>query len=653
MRAAGLLESDPAAAARRAGDILSGSPGHEEAKLLLAAACRRLGDSATAIGVLESLSNAHGASSVLKLELGRAYAAAGRGAEARGALQRALQLDATLADAWQELAAQWFLVGDTLQGDIAYLKYLELKPDPPHLKDAKVAVGAGRLDAAAGLVRRHLLGAPRDVDALMLMGDIAARRLNLREAERCLTACLELAPGHAVARHDLAALLYDQERLVEALPHIERLLAAQPRNTDYRTLKARALRLIGRTAEALAIMEAIIADHPDDAQVWLVCGNLLRDVGDQVRTIEAYRRSIGAQRESGEAYWALANLKTFRFTDEDVEAMKQQLAQSRSLPDQTHLSFALGKALEDAGRFDESMEHYARGNALQRSTFDFDGAAMTAFVRRARALYTPEFFAQRAGWGSDRPDPIFIIGLPRSGSTLLEQILATHSQIEGTRELPDVPDMVLELTSRTLSGNDSEYPALIASLDRTEIDTLAARYLAQTQGRRPLGLPYFIDKMLANFSHIGLLHLMFPRAVFIDARRHPVGNGFSCYKQLFARGIKYSYNLVEFGRYYRDYADLMAHMDEVLPGRVHRVHYERLVADPATEVRRLLQHCRLPFEEACLRFHDNPRVVQTVSSEQVRLPIYAGAVDQWRHYEAWLKPLKDTVGDLVERYPVA
>jgi tetratricopeptide (TPR) repeat protein len=646
-----LLESDPAAAARHAGDILAYSPGHEEANLLLATACRRLGDAATATGLLESLSKSHPASPVMQLELGRAYAAAGRGADACAAFERAVGLDEGLADGWRELAAQRFLTGDTEGGDAAYLKYSRLAPDPAELLDAKVALAADRLDAAEAMVRQHLLRSPQDVAALHLLADIATRQGSRAEAERCLTECLRLAPGDSAARHDLARLLYRQERIAEALPLIERLLAGEPRNTGYLSLKAQAIRLVGRIDEAIALMEEVVAEFPDDAQAWLIFGNLMREVGEQGRSIDAFRRSLAARPGFGEAYWALANLKTFRFTVGDLESMQRQLEQSApSGSSRIHLEFSYGKALEDAGQFAASFEHYARGARLQRDTMVYDPDATTAYARRSKATYTVSFFAEHSGWGNECRDPIFIVGLPRSGSTLLEQILASHSQIEGTRELPDVPAIVMDLFSRP-HPDSGEYPESVASLSRAEIEELAARYLAGTDGRRLLKLPRFVDKMLGNFSHVGLIHLMFPRAAIIDARRHPMACGFSCYKQLFAQGMNFSYDQGELGRYYRDYAELMDHIDAVLPGRVHRVHYGRLVADPESEVRRLLDYCGLPFEAECLRFYENPRAVQTISSEQVRLPIYSDSVDQWRHYEPWLGPLKDAVGDWVERYP--
>ena len=651
MRASMLLESDPAAAARQASDILATLPGHAEANLLFATACRRLGDAKTAVSVLESLTGTHPDSAVLQLELGRAYVSLGQGALALAAFQYAIDLDASLADGWRELAAQWFLSGEIQRGDAAYLRYSHLAQEPPQLTDAYVARAADRLDAAEALVRRHLLLEPRDPAGLRMLADLLAQRGDNAEAERCLTECLQAVPGDSAARNDLARLLIRQERIAEALPLIERLLASEPNHTGYLSLKAQSLRLVGRTEEAIELLRGVVAKSPNDAQAWVILGNALREVGEQAGAIEAFRCALFARPEFGEAYWALANLKTFRLAAADVVAMQEQLGRSpKSGSNRIHLEYALGKALEDEQRFAASFEHYARGAALQRATMVYDADATSEYVRRSKALYTAGLFADRAAGGSERRDAIFIIGLPRSGSTLLEQILASHSQIEGSRELPDIPDIVMDLFAHAGTGA-VEYPESIGSLEQQECMALAARYLARTQIRRPRGLPRFVDKMLGNFSHLGLIQLMFPHAAIIDARRHPLACSFSCYKQLFSQRMNFSYDLNEMGRYYSDYAELMQHIDSVLPDRVHRVYYEQMVANPEHEVRRLLEYCGLPFEEQCLRFYENRRPVQTISSEQVRRPIYSDAVDHWRHYEQWLGPLQVSLGDWVARYP--
>ncbi len=654
MRASQLLDADPAAAAREARAILAAWPECAEAELLLAAAHRRLGDAEAALRVLEPLVGADLGSALMQLELGRAHAAAGRHDAALAAFKRSVDIDPRLADGWRELAAQSFRAGDSWAGDAAYLRYCRLTPDPPELMDALVALSAGRLEAAQSIIRKRLSVDPCDVAALRLLGDVAAKRGDPLEARMRLMECLALAPGYAAARYDLARSLYALQRLDELLPELERLLAVDPQNGAYLSLKAQALRLIGRNDEAIDLVADVVARHPADPDAWVLLGNLHRDIGDQSRAVEAYRRAFTLPPGDGQAYWALANLKTVRFTAEDLGSLQQAVSQSPQIgPRRVHLEFALGKALEDEGRFAESFEHYAFGNAVHRGTLDYDADATTAFVERSKAVYSTRFFAGRAGWGSHAADPIFIIGLPRSGSTLVEQILASHSQVEGTRELPEMPAIATDLAARLAAADASEYPAGVATLTAADAKALANRYLERTSSSRPQGSPRFVDKMLGNFSHVGLIHLLFPRATLIDVRRHPMACGFACFKQLFPQGMKFSYDLGELGRYYRDYSALMDQIDTVLPGRVYRLYYERLVDDPDGEIRRLLEHCGLAFEEQCLRFHDNRRVVQTVSSEQVRRPIYREAIDQWRHFEPWLNPLRAALGDSVSRHVAA
>ena len=457
------------------------------------------------------------------------------------------------------------------------------------------------------------------------------------ETEKLLRRCLELAPGLAEARFALANELIAQQRHTEVLALVERLLRLDPAQSAYLSLKAQALRLEGRNAEAIALLQTAIAAEPENARLRLLFGHLLREVGEQALTLEAYRSALAIQPGMGEAYWSLGNLKTVRFDDADVAAMERQLARTPpSDASRTHLEFALGKAYEDLERYADSFEHYARGNALQRSKIYYNGDEVSAAMQRHKPLYTAAFFAEREGWGSERQDPIFIVGLPRAGSTLLEQILASHSQVEGTRELLNVPAIVLELMQQASTTGEARYPDPVAKLERGQIENYAAQYLQQTAAFRHSDRPRYIDKLPGNFAHLGLLHLMFPRATIIDARRHPIACCFSCYKQFFSRGQPFAYDLGELGQHYRDYHGLMEHFDTVLPGRVHRVYYEQLVADPEGEITRLLGHCDLPFEAGCLKFYENRRAVTTISSEQVRRPISSEAVDQWRHFEPWL-----------------
>ena len=651
MRASAFLESDPEAAAGRASAVLEQDPQNEAAQLLLATACRGMGDSARSLALLTQLAKAQPDSAFLQLELGRASAAAGRNADALRAFESAATLNPRLADAWHGLAVQRFVAGDTRDGDLAYAQFELLAPPPPELVEAAAAIEENRLDLASLLLQQRLLVAPDDVVALHLRFQATRSQGRYAEAEQILLRCLELAPGLAAARFDLATELCLQQRNEEAAPHVERLLAAAPGNSEYLCLQAQLFRLRGRNDEAAAVLRRAVESNPKDPKVYMHIGHLKRDLGEQATSVEAYRHALDINPGMAEAYRCLADLKTVRFTAADIEAMQRVEASTSSRPDRMQLEFALGKALEDADQPAQAFEHYARGNAMLRANLRHDAETMSVEVRRSKALYTRQFFADRAGWGSERRDPIFIVGLPRSGSTLLEQILASHSGVEGTRELPSAPAIAREVLLTKNPGRPPNYPDPVGLLTRAETATYAARYLEETAAHRPLGRPRFVDKMLVNFDHIGLIHLMFPRATIIDARRHPLACGFSCFRQWFGRGQPFSYDLREMGRHYRDYFELMEHLDAVLPGRVHRVHHEQLVSDPEPVIRRLLAHCDLQFEDGCMRFYENRRVVTTLSSEQVRRPINTDGVDQWRKFEPWLGELKTALGDLVERYP--
>jgi tetratricopeptide (TPR) repeat protein len=650
MRASMLLETDPAAAARHARAVLASHPGHDAATLLLATACRRLGNSANAISIVEELASTQPASALVQLELGRTYAATGRTSEARAALERTLELDSSLAEAWRELSQHRLLTGETAAADAAYTRYRMLVIDPPDLAGAYAAFDQGRLESAQALVRQRLQAGTHEVAAFTLLAAIASRRGDDLAEEAALNQVLLQAPCDSSARAQLVRLMIRQGRIEEALPLTERLLAADPCNSGYLILKVLALQLAERHAEGLAIITRLLADHPDDAEFWLLAGNQQRYMGDSHEAVKSYLQSIALRPGQGMAYWALSNFETFHFEPSDIEKMQRQLALvAPAGPDRTGLEFSLGRALEDRAEYAAAFEHYGRANVLARAAFDYNPKATTAFVQRFKATFAGRFFAERADWGHSARDPIFIVGLPRSGSTLLEQILASHSSVEGTRELAYVPTIARELAGPPETA--ARYPENLASLGAAQVEALAARYLASAQKHRPLLKPRFVDKMHGNFASLGLIHLMFPRAAVIDARRHPMACGFACYKQLFNPGMNFAYDLSELGLYYRDYVELMNHIDAVLPGRVYRLHYERLVTDTENEVRRLLEYCGLPFETGCLRFYENRRVAQTISSEQVRQPIYTAGLEQWRHFEPWLEPLKTALQELADNYP--
>jgi predicted Zn-dependent protease len=652
MRASALLDTDPAAAARAAGEILESQPGHSAASLLLATASVRLGDAGRACEVLESLAHAQPASAVVQLELGRAYRAAGKRVQSLAVFRRAVELEPNLAEGWRDLSRELTAEGDIHGADQAYARYSAVMPDAPWLIEPAAALRDNRPAAAEELLLRHLKFAPADVAAMRMLAGAVGRRESYAEAEDLLREALMLAPGYAAARYDLARLLLAQQKPTLVPPLIERLLTLDPRNADYRNLQASFLSFVSQHDRAIDIVASLLAEFPGRTEWWITYGDELRAAGRQQAGIDAYRRAIALTPTSGVAYWSLANLKTFRFEASEVDAMRTTLRRSDlTHDDRVTMEFALAKALEDDAQYAESFEHYSSGNLLRYSVLSYNPARRGAHLHRSKEILTREFFAARADWGSTATDPIFIVGLPRSGSTLLEQILASHSDVEGTRELAEVADIARGLGGARGNMNPLQYVQSFHTLDADRAGALAQRYLNDTRVYRSGSRPRFIDKMPNNFFHIGLIQLMFPRASIIDARRHPLACCFSCFKQYFPLGQYFSYDAVQLGGYYRDYVELMAHFDAVLPGRVHRVRYEDVVTDLEGEVRKLLDYCGLPFETQCLRFYENRRVVQTASSEQVRRPIFSEGVDHWRHFEPWLGTLKEALGDAVEKYP--
>jgi len=649
-----LLASDPSLAIEQAREILQAAPGHPLATLFIGIARRRLGDVPAALEILEPLAQAQPAWAPVHYELGVTLGLAGRGEPAVDALKQAVRLKSDIGDAWRLLGDHLTAMGDTAGADAAYANHVKASTRDPRLLAPAAALCENRIAQAETLLRAHLKRHPTDVAAIRMLAEVAARLGRYDDAEGLLARCLELAPGFTAARHNYAVVLHRQNKTVAALAEIERLLAIEPRNPGFRNLHAALLARIGEFDQAIRAYAEVLADYPGNARMWMSYGHALKTAGRREECIDAYRRAIGLAPGLGESYWSLANLKTFRFTASDCTAMRAQLTRADlTEDDRLHFHFALGKALEDAALYEESFGHYAEGNRLRRERVPYDADETSAHVSRARALFTPAFFAERAGAGSTAPDPIFIVGLPRAGSTLVEQILSCHSRVEGTMELPDVIGIARRLGGRGRKADESNYPEVLATLDADELRALGERYLAQTRIQRRTGAPYFIDKMPNNWAHVGLIHLMLPNAKIIDARRHPMSCCFSGFKQHFARGQHFTYGLEDIGRYYRDYVGLMAHFDAVLPGRVHRVIYERMVEDTEAEVRRLLGYCGLEFEDACLRFYENERAVRTASSEQVRSPIYRHAVDQWRHYEPWLGPLQAALGPVVDTYPRA
>lgn len=516
------------------------------------------------------------------------------------------------------------------------------------LMHAARALEADDLETAEIILRPYLRAEPTDANALRLLADFAVRLGGYdREAEQLLQLVLELAPAFDAAKLDLARLMHRRDRWDEALGLVESILETNNGHQEAQMLKGAILVRAGRFDEALAQYRFLVEQLPRGARIWTAYGQVLKTVGRTEEGIQAFRHAIEIEPTNGEAWWSLSDLKIIRLDQTDIAAMERALADDEiSEEDRFHLHFALGKAHEDAGAPDQAFRHFAEGNRRHRALLDYDPQDISAFVDDAERMFDSEFFASRSGRGDPAPDPIFILGMPRAGSTLIEQILSSHPLVEGTMELPDIPAIV-----RGLADGEQNYVRELAQLDPESIPSLGKDYLSRTRRHRKTDRPFFIDKLPNNWMHVAAIHLLLPNARIIDARRHPLACCFSNFKQNFARGQAFSYDLAELGRYYRDYVRMMAHIDRVLPGRVYRVIHERLIDDPEDEIRRLLDQLQLPFDERCLRFHETDRAVRTPSAEQVRRPINRQGVEQWKAYERWLDPLKEALDSVLDDYP--
>ena len=649
--AARLLDQDPSTAAEQAREIIKASPEHPMGDFLLAAAERRLGHYESAIAHLQQLIGKYPRWPAALIELAAAQASWDQRDAAVESLRAALKIQPDSCDAWRMLADLLRALGDASAADQAYVHFVQHSSRDPALMAIGNALANQRLSDAESLARDHLKRHPTDVVAMRMLAEVAGRLMRYADAEALLTRCLDLAPSFAAARHNYALILQRQNRSAAALIELESLIRLDAANLAYQNLLAAVLASIGEYNRALEVYETVLAKHPRQPKIWMSYGHALKTAGRPDQSVRAYRKAIGLAPALGEAWWSLANMKTASFTEDDLRSMRAQLAGALSDEDRWHFEFAIGKALEDRKEYSSSFEHYSTANRLRKTQAGYRAEENRAFVQRCREVFTVEFFESRRGYGSSAKDPIFIVGLPRSGSTLLEQVLASHSQVEGTMELPQLVEMARALGREGGSGLSSLYPQSLTELSPERCRELGEQYLSDTRIYRKTSAPFFIDKLPNNWAHVGMIQLILPNAKIIDARRHPLGCCFSAYKQHFARGQHFTYDLADVGAYYRDYVTMMAHFDAVLPGRVHRVIYENVVTHFEDEVRGLLEYCGLEFEAACLKFYENDRAVRTASSEQVRRPIFRDAVDHWRHYESYLDPLKSALGSVLEAYP--
>ncbi len=649
---ANLLETHPKLAAAQALEILRNVPNQANALMFFAVSQTRLGHLEVAVENLTALCTLQPKWPAAHYELGLALSKSGFGDKAVIALKNALALQRELPKVWLALADVYSAMGENILADTAYTKQLQYSSRNPELMKAAKQLVDNEVALAERTLKTYLHEHPTDVSAIRMLAEVAARLGRDVDAENLLARCLELSPSFNFARQNYSYVLNRNNKFEQVLEQSEILLKADPKNLSYMNLKAVALSKIGDYSNAIKLYENVLANNPGYAKIWHSFGHTLKTAGFTERAISAYRQSIQLEPAYGEAYWSLANLKTVKFSAEDVAEMSDQLSSSDLNDEQRfHFDFALGKALEDQKQYAESFQHYLNGNVLRSTAIGYSAERNSKKVAVSKKLFTKQFFEQRKDFGIASSEPIFILGMPRAGSTLLEQILSSHSQVEGTMELPDIISISKDLyRKQTDISAKLYYPALL-DMSKEQSSVYGQRYLDNTAVHRKNATPFFIDKMPNNFAHLALIQLVLPNAKIIDARRNPMACCFSNYKQHFARGQNFSYGLNDMGRYYRDYVELMAHFDSVLPGRVHRVHYENMVENTEAEVRSLLAYCGLPFEQGCLSFYDNDRPVRTASSEQVRQPIYKDGVEHWRHFEAWLGPLKEALGPVLESYP--
>jgi len=625
--------------------LLAVHPDAREPLLLQASALRHLKQTEDSLVALDQLATLYPRFSLLHQERGLCHIARKDAPAAIEALLKAVNINPALPMSWRMLEGVYRLTGDENNAAMAAAHSATLAALPPPVVQATSLFADGDIKPAETLIRAFLLQHGDHPEAMRLLAKIAVDYDVLDDAEALLIGVMQLAPDHHAARAELADLLIKRQKYGEATVHIAKLRAYAPENIDFLSLAATASAGVGNHAEAIAIYQRMSLVDPANADIQLWLGHALKTVGRLPEAIAAYCEAIRLRPALAMRGGSLANLKTYRFSDGEIAAMRVAEADSATVEiDRVHLCFALGKALEDRRRYDDSWRAYAKGNQLQRAASKYRPEIIETNTRLQRYICTRDFFALRKGWGNPAPDPIFIVGLPRAGSTLIEQILASHSQVEGTQELIDIQRMVITMQGRDPDLDNPRYPATLLDLDAAAVRALGDRYLADTQIYRT-GKRFFIDKMPNNFRHLGFIHLILPNARIIDARREPMACCFSNLKQLFAQGQEFTYSTDDIARYYRTYVDLMAHWDEALPGCVLRVQHEDVLDDLEAQVRRILDYCGLPFEQACVDFHKTKRSVRTPSAEQVRQPIFRDSVDQWRHYAIWLEPLAEALGE--------
>ena len=549
-------------------------------------------------------------------------------------------MNPTLMASWKNLAELFLKQGKSEQYGLVLKELERLNSLPAEIRSVASFLYEGKLFKAERLCREYLKRHPKYVEAMRLLALIGTKLHVLDDAEFLLESALEFDPNNLQVRMDYIGVLQRRQKFSDALEQAKLIQQSDPEQNSFKLVYANALAAAGKYEEALELYLNELPKQPNNATLQMAMGHAYKTIGNQKKAISSYENATKIRTDFGDAYWSLANLKTYKFSNKQIQSMEAVAADSEtSLEDQYHTCFALGKALEDQGDYERSFKYYEKGNSLKKTESRYDSEKMTIELKLQKEVCSRSFFSERQDFGAEAPDPIFIVGLPRAGSTLLEQILASHSEVEGTLELPNVLSLVRKLQGRRRVSDRPRYPDILNNLGREEFKKFGEQYIADTAFHRTQKKAFFTDKMPNNFRHIGLIHLILPNAKIIDARREPMDCCFSCFKQLFAEGQEFTYNLKDLSQYYRDYVDLMSHWDKVLPGRVLRVDHEDVIQDLETQVKRLLDYCGLGFEEECLEFYNTDRAVRTASSEQVRQPIYKSS-EQWKNFESHLSELK-------------
>ncbi len=634
-------------------EVLEAEPTNTEA-LYMSAVCRRyLSQFEQALDTLAALKTVAPEHGRAHQEEGHTFRDMGRPDDALRAYALACRFNPALEASWRGQLDLLAKKGLRQPAEAVRRQLEHLRGMPRPLIGVMDLIAQGRLVKAEDICRQFLRRDPANVEGMRLLADIGLKLGVLDDAEFLLESALRFEPDNIRVRIDYIQVLRKRQRFERALAEAKALLDSAPENPQFQSLYAIERMQTGDYDGALEIFDRILERVPGDPGTLTSKGHAHKTCGRYDEAVNAYRAALASQPQHGEAYYSLANLKVYAFGDDEIREMHAQERNANlGYLDRIYLDFALGKAYEDKQDFETSFDYYSRGNRLKKAQSTYRAEQMSEDLRLQREVCTAELFERRTGAGHDAPDPIFVLGLPRAGSTLLEQILSSHSRVDGTLELPNILSLSQRLRRQARQGS-ARYPHILATLSDDELEQHGRDFIEDTRIHRQ-DAPFFIDKMPNNFRHIGLIHLILPNAKIIDARRDPMACCFSGFKQLFAEGQEFTYDLADIGHYYRDYIELMDHWDAVLPGKVLRVQYEDVVADLEGQLNRILEHCGLEFESSCIDYHRTRRSVRTPSSEQVRQPIYQSGLEYWKNYDAWLTPLKEALGpDVRARYGVA